>query len=56
MDTPITSEVATKAVRYALFCKDSDIIVYIKKLNTRPKHTTFYQFWAKMAEMVEGRE
>ena len=30
----------------------------MRKLNARPKHknyNTFDQFWAKMAEMVEGR-
>ena len=55
LDTHIICEVATKAVRFALNCHDFDIIVDMRKLNARPKHNTLDKFWAKMAEMVEGR-
>jgi hypothetical protein len=51
----LLSEDVTNAASFALNCQDSDIIVDMRKLNARPKHNTFDQFWAKMAEMIEGR-
>jgi hypothetical protein len=52
LETQLLSEDAASAARYALNCQDSDIIVDMRKLNARPKHNTFDQFGAKMAEMV----
>ena len=53
--TDLFSEDAASAAKFALNCQDSDIIVDMRKLNARPKHNTFDQFWAKMTEMIEGR-
>jgi hypothetical protein len=46
---------ALAAARFALNCQDPDIIVDLRKLNGRPKSELFDPFWAKMAEVVEGR-
>jgi hypothetical protein len=43
------------AAKFALNCQDPDIIVDLRKLNGRPKNQLFDPFWAKMAEVVEGR-
>jgi len=56
MSTTCVTQVASAIVaRYALNRPDSDIIIDMRKLNARPKGNEFDPFWAKMAEIVEGR-
>jgi len=51
----VNQEVAATTSRYALNCFDVEIIVDMRRLNTRPKGDAFDCFRDKMAELVEGR-
>jgi len=53
--TCVTQEDALEVARYALNCPDNDIILDMRRLNARPKGDAVDKFWAKMAQLGEGR-
>jgi len=46
---------SAEAAKYVPSCPDSDIILDMRMLNSRPNINTFDPFWAKMAELVNER-
>jgi len=53
--TFVTQEAPAAAARYALNCPNYEIIVDMRRLNARPKSDALDKYWAKMAELLEGR-
>ena len=54
MPKSILSTKAIAAARFALNCRDPDIIIDMRKFNARVTNVLFDPFWAKMVVVVEG--
>jgi hypothetical protein len=46
---------ASEVAKFALNCRNPDIVTDLRTLNARPRNDAFDQFWAMMAQVVDGR-
>jgi hypothetical protein len=55
LSTNFVNSDASEVAKFALNCRNPDIVIDLRTLNARPKSDVFDQFWAMMAQVVDGR-